>query len=225
LEKNNANLENCKEELSALELNILSILDDLRIKEEFKSKPKAFPDIEIGEDLPIDYKFKIIVCGDPGVGKTSTVLRFTDNAFTTNYIPTLGVNISEKFIKFHEDIVDLVLWDVAGQVKFDRMRKHFYQGVDGILLVFDLTRPESFRSIEKWYNDIMKNIETEYEVVGFILGNKYDLVEQRDVDKDRVIALKERLNLDYFEISALTGHNINEVFSKITHEIIKTIDS
>ena len=156
---------------------------------------------------------------------TSTILRFTDKAFTKNYLPTLGVNISEKFIKIGDELVSLTLWDIAGQEKFNRMRKHFYQGVDGMLLVFDLTRPESFNNIDEWYEDIKKNAEVNYELVGFMIGNKQDLIDERKVIRDNAISLTKKLNLDYFETSALTGHNINEVFFKIARDIIETINS
>ena len=78
--------------------------------------------------------------GEPGVGKTSVILRFTDRAFKRTYLPTMGVNISEKIISHENDIVEYILWDVAGQAKFQLMRKHFYEGADAQILVFKLLK-------------------------------------------------------------------------------------
>lgn len=200
-------LEDLKNELGAF-------LKDLKEKE--MRKKEEFPETEDRKS----FVFKIIVCGDPSVGKTSTILRFTDNAFTRTYMPTIGVNISEKFITIKDATVKLVLWDLAGQQKFEAMRAHFYQGSEGMFLVFDLTAFKSFNSIYNWHKDITKSIKREIPI-GFILGNKSDLTEERQINAEEANKLADGLSLIYFETSALNGKNVNDVFYKMAESILK----
>jgi Ras-related protein Rab-1A len=162
------------------------------------------------------------VCGDPGVGKTSTILRFTDNAFNRRYIPTMGTNISDKLFIIGGSAVELIIWDIAGQSKFETMRKHFYQGSEAIILIFDLTNPDSFESIRDWYRDITKYLPNASKIVGYVFGNKNDIVDERKVNNEDAIQLAKELNLNYVEISALTGHNVEFAFYKIAETLIKS---
>ncbi|MFO8020163.1 MAG: GTP-binding protein [Promethearchaeia archaeon] len=171
------------------------------------------------EEKKTTYQFKIILIGDPMVGKTSTVLYFTNKAFRRSYLPTLGVSVTKKEVTFNNVIAQLVIWDVAGQEKFHNVRKDFYSGSKGIFLVFDLTNRESFKNIRKWYEDVKANLSNEEEIVGYVLGNKLDLTDQREVDKTEAIQLANRLNLNYFETSALRGDNIDEAFMSIAKRL------
>lgn len=212
-----------EEEIHNLNERIVQLLNDLKFKEEAGKTDEAFPAKGMISKEDIDYKFKIVVCGNPSVGKTSSVLRFTHNAFTRTYIPTLGVNVSEKNLKIKDEIVEFVLWDIAGQSKFTSVRQHFYEGADGIMLIFDLTNHKSFADIKSWYKDIKEHLKRSYRIVGFIIGNKKDLVDQREVDKMNGIKLAESLNLEYIETSALTGENIEYAFYRMGESILSLI--
>jgi small GTP-binding protein len=192
-----------------------TFLEDLR-QEEVKEE-EAFPDKE-KEDVK-SFTFKIIVCGDPSVGKTSTILRFTDNAFTRSYLPTIGVNISEKIVNIENNLVKLVLWDLAGQQKFEQMRSHFYQGVEGVLFVFDLTNNKTFNSIQNWHDDINSSIGRKVEAA-YLLGNKCDLAEEREIAKEQGDSLANELSLSYYETSALTGEKIHETFKELAESLL-----
>ncbi len=174
---------------------------------------EEFPPQEEEDGEIKESRFKIVVLGDPQVGKTSTVLRFTDKTFRRTYIMTIGVNMSEKFIKIKNNRIRFVIWDIAGQSKFQVMRRHFYEGAEGQLLIFDLTRPITFQNIRKWYKDI--KLHTKNVLPGFILGNKSDLIEQRNVFGDEIIELADELGLEYIETSALTGKNVDKAFLKL----------
>ena len=200
------------ERLKQFQKNIQTILNELREREISVQQPDEFPEIGAEDSKLRGFRYKIIVCGDPSVGKTSTVLRFTDNAFKRSYIPTIGVNISEKVVRYKDASIKYVLWDLAGQSKFQRMRSYFYKGADGQLLVFDLTNPETFDNIAKWHADIKNCLN--FDLPGLILGNKNDLVDQRKVDSESIKNLAKELNLVYFETSALTGENVHEAFLK-----------
>ncbi|MFX0082785.1 MAG: Rab family GTPase [Candidatus Hodarchaeota archaeon] len=219
LENANVNIDDIFVEINKLRSELSGILKDLYNKEKATLELEAFPEQkEIGEEI-LEFVFKVVVCGDQGVGKTSTILRFTDNAFMRTYVPTLGVNITEKVIKVKDKPVNLILWDIAGQAKFELMRRHFYQGVNIVILIFDLTNPKSLENVSKWYNDIRKY---QREFIGFILGNKEDLVDERKILFEEALKIAETLNLKYFETSAKTGKNIEESFYKIAETLVKS---
>ncbi len=102
------------------------VVESLRISETTQIKPFPTKDTEI-----INYQFKIIICGDPTVGKTSIILRFTNNAFNRKYISSIGINVSDKVISVSNINVQLVIWDIAGQSKFQVIRAPFYHGSRG----------------------------------------------------------------------------------------------
>lgn len=202
-----------------------TLLEELKQKETAPKAEEAFPDVET-KQKPIDFRFKVILCGDPSVGKTSTILRFTYNAFTRTYMPTIGTNISEKNVEINlndkDYVIQLILWDIAGQTKFQTMRRHFYQGSEGILLVFDLSHRKSFDSIKNWYKDILTQLGSDAKIIGFLLGNKRDLVDQRAVSEEEGQQLANELKFGYYESSALTGENVNETFEMIAETLLKT---
>lgn len=220
LDGNDLNNQTLFKELNILRNNILNTLGELKNKETDIAKSEAFPEIKEPQEKLVDYKFKLIVLGDPGVGKTSTILRFTDNAFNRTYIPTMGVNITDKSFRVNNKMIELILWDIAGQSKFQLMRKHFYQGSDGVLFIFDLTNPKSFESILNWYEDINKNFLNQSNIVGCIFGNKIDLESNRQIEKSQAEEVAKKLNLIYTETSALTGQNVENAFYQLAKALI-----
>ena len=170
------------------------------------------------------YICKICVVGDGGVGKTSMVLRYTENKFKENYIMTIGTNFGMKSIELPEkpeDKITLQIWDLAGQDQFQSVRPVFYQGAKAILYVFDLTRKSSLFNLLKWKAEVE-------EIVGSIpcilVGNKLDLVnfEKKKADKEEVDIVKSKLNaFCYFETSAKAGFNIENAFKESARCIFK----
>ena len=163
------------------------------------------------------YTHKMIVCGDPRVGKTSIILRFTNNAFRTTYMATMGVNLSQTRVKLDNKEVDLVVWDIAGQTKFQRMRKYFYIGSKAFLLVFDLTDRVSFESVEQWKEDIDNHLKK--SIPGVLIGNKADLDNKIEILDEEAMELAAKLGIEFVKTSALTGKNLQNVFLKIARFI------
>lgn len=217
LKEQNAESVNYTSILMRFHQNITSTLSSLA-KLEMRSsstEQKAFPSIKDA------FNFKIIVIGDPEVGKTSTILRFVDNAFLNSYLPTVGVNISAKTVLIDNRIVNTVLWDLAGQAKFMMVRHQFYFGSNGIIMVFDLTNRETFVNIEKWFEDIKGNVANFERTRSVLCGNKCDLENKREVPREEAEALAKRLGIVYFECSALNGKNTKEMFENLISELLK----
>lgn len=220
LEKEKANKSDLKELIFETNEQIQEVLSELKQEELADSKEEEFPSLR--EDTEeSEYKIKTIFCGDARVGKTSLILRFTDNAFSRRYIPTLGVNISKKTVNIEGQRADLLLWDIAGQQKYHTMRVHFYKGTDVVFLVFDLTNEKTFHNITKWYRDIKRSLKESAKIKGFLVGNKADLRKRREVDKEEGLELAQELGLDYLETSALTGRNIQDLFQSAAKKVLK----
>jgi Ras-related protein Rab-2A len=220
LEEKKADHKKFEDELIKFQKKVQDILDELRDHELTSQESAAFPDISEDKEAALRaHKWKIIVCGDPSVGKTSTILRYTNNAFRKTYLPTIGTNLSMKQIKYRDLDIKFTIWDVAGQAKFQTMRRTFYQGADGEVLVFDLTDPKSLESIPKWHADIQSHLKD--DIRGVILGNKNDLQDQRKISREQGEKIAKQLDFKYYETSALTGENIQEVFEKMA-ELVYT---
>jgi len=216
LELSERSEEKLLEEIKKLQTEVSNAFQHLKSQENSIPLLDAFPETE----NQVDYQFKIIICGDPSVGKTSITLNYTESAFSRTYVPTLGVSISEKNLVIDNTHIHLIFWDIAGQSKFGTLRSQFYTGSDGVILVFDLTNPNSINSINLWYKDIKKNIGRESRLIGLIFGNKKDLIDKRKVLKENAINIAEELKLEYIESSALTGENINEAFYKLAEDLL-----
>lgn len=221
LEKAKASREEYIELIEHLHFNVSSLLEELK-QQEITEKEEEFPEQKITDRSLIDYQFKIILVGDPNVGKTSLILRYTNNAFRRNYVPTLGVMVSDKIFKIEDSIIQLTLWDIGGQQKFHTMRQQFYRGSDAVFLVFDLTRPESFNNITKWFSDVGEQLKNREELIGYIIGNKKDLEEERKVTIDKANELASQLELGFIETSALLGENVDDAFSTIANLLYKS---
>ena len=152
------------------------------------------------------------------MGKTSLVRRFADNTFSHDYIATLAVNHTTKSIEVGGIKMTLIIWDSGGQERFTQLRKSYYQNSDGVIFVFDLTRPESFRHIEeRWVpevNDVVK------DYVPTVWAAKSDLVEGRVVSAGSGERLARDINGHYFETSALTGNNVEQAFHSLARRVL-----
>ncbi|MHA1409958.1 MAG: GTP-binding protein [Candidatus Odinarchaeia archaeon] len=173
----------------------------------------------MSEKTPLKFVFKVIVVGDGAVGKTCLTLTFVKKEFKSEYIPTLGVDIYTKDFKLGETEVTLIIWDIAGQEKFELLRKQYYKGAQGALLVFDLTREQTFYDIDVWHRDLVDNCGEQIPII--LLANKADISDKRAVSKEQVELLAKKLGTEYFETSAKTGENVDKAFFLLLKKIIK----
>lgn len=209
------------EEIIKLRDTLQETVDYLRSKSNIVSKAERRPEIDEKLEKEPVKKFKVIVLGDPAVGKTSTILKFTDNVFMRGYIPTVALNITKKRFFIQNNVVELIFWDIGGQKKFETIRKQFYEGASAYLLAFDVTNPSSFANLLKWHQDLKNHLLTKNKLDGYLVGNKIDLTKDRIVNPVDAVRLAKTMDIQYFEISALTGENIEEIFSKLSTDLIK----
>ncbi|GAI92284.1 unnamed protein product, partial [marine sediment metagenome] len=155
------------------------------------------------------FKLKVLLTGAAAVGKTSLVQRFIKNRFAANYKLTVGVDILTKDVEFKQgEVATLSIWDIGGQQRFEFIRSTFYKGAAGALLVFDLTREQTYIEVRKWLTEIRQFAGQDIPFV--LIGNKYDLLEDvgEVIDRDEARALAESEGSIYLETSAKTGINV-----------------
>jgi small GTP-binding protein len=173
------------------------------------------------------FGFKIIIVGDAAVGKTSLIKRYTTNTFEKDYISTLGMQFSRYEENLSGIMVELFLWDLAGQESFSTLRERFYKGSSGAIIVFSLTPEEieSYRNIEKWLSHI-KQGGGNIPIVLF--GNKADLVDQNalttsaDYETSDIHVqnfAQDHSISEYFRTSALTGQGVKEGFQTLVRKL------
>ena len=156
---------------------------------------------------------KIILTGNFSVGKTSLFNRFINNQFDEKYITTIGVKVNKKTVELDGEEVSLVLWDVAGEVTQDKVPTSYFLGSHGILYVFDLTRPTSWRNIRTDL-EYLKNL-LPFAVIK-VVGNKKDLLSAEEIEEVR----KELPAKWDILTSAKTGENVETLFMELTKEMV-----
>ncbi|TFG29831.1 MAG: GTP-binding protein [Promethearchaeota archaeon] len=167
-----------------------------------------------------EYAFKLILGGDGAVGKTSMVHRYVEDVFDVDYKSTIGTSIMKKECDFEglQSKVRFVIWDLAGQSQFKRVRQSYVANAEAGLLVYDVTRRETFENVKIWYEET-KNEAPEIKMI--LVGNKIDLKNSRDVSREEGETLAQELGISYIETSAKTGENIDDAFKMLALQIIK----
>jgi len=167
----------------------------------------------------VTYIIKIINAGDYAVGKTSLAVRYTQNRFSSSYLPTLGVDFYSKNIQYDEDtILRIVLFDTVGQDKLATLRKRYYTGAHGAVIVYDITRKESFDHISNWINEVEEKCP---EIPIIIVGNKTDLDEERAVRNEDAIEKWEEKGYMVLESSAKFGEGVDDIYTIIAKKVME----
>ena len=156
---------------------------------------------------------KIIILGSSEVGKTCILNRYFHNEFKENLLSTIGIDFNTKFFKFDDHKIKANYIDTAGQEKFRAISINYLKGTDGVILVFDLTNKETFDLLESWIEQLKQTNKTDTSKI--LIGNKSDLVNERQVTTEDAQNFAESLKCKYYEASAKTGKNVTEALDEI----------
>jgi Ras-related protein Rab-1A len=165
-----------------------------------------------------DLSFKVLVIGDSGVGKTSLFLRFMDDTFSDETMPTMGGEaVKTRQLQVDDQNVVIVLRDTDGQERFGNITCSLYQGMAGIIVTYDVGNATSFESVKNWIAEMERYAKDDANVM--LVGNKTDL-EQKAVSTEQGEELANNKNYPFIETSAKTGDNVEELFTKLAQEML-----
>lgn len=170
-----------------------------------------------------NYVFKFIIIGDSGVGKSCIVHYYLSGKPKSNSVQTICVDFSSRNINYNDNTkVRLQIWDTAGQDKFRSVARSYYRGAIGLIIVYDITNTDSFSHLTSWLSEAKSTARSECSVI--VVGNKNDLEKERAVSTEEGKKFSENNNLMFLEVSALNGNNIQNIFGKLTENIIKKVE-
>jgi small GTP-binding protein len=180
-----------------------------------------------GRTMEEEIRFaKMVIGGDPAVGKTSLRARYLGKGFKTEYIQTLGADFAVYETPIKGIILRWQIWDLAGATRFYDVLKRFYYGSFGALVVYDVTRPETREAVIDWVRDIWAHSSYEEKIPIVILENKVDLVEELMLEPEgaedlaRIIARAGGRPVPWLETSAKTGYQVREAFEELGKQVI-----
>ena len=171
------------------------------------------------ENTVYDYLFKVVVVGDPGVGKSSICMGFTKQVFPPPgpIVANIGPELGWRTIEVEGKMIKLQIWDTAGQNYYRGISRIYYRGAHGVFVVNDVTNEHTFSWLESWLNGIKELASEGIPVV--VLGNKSDLTEERKVSTERGRMMAEEHGLKFMETSAQTGENVELAFMTLAKDI------
>ncbi|XP_064627620.1 EF-hand calcium-binding domain-containing protein 4B-like isoform X5 [Lineus longissimus] len=175
--------------------------------------------VELPEVIPTtpERVFKVVFVGDSGVGKSSFIYRFCNDAFKDSFSATIGVDFQVKNVIVDKHLIALQLWDTAGQERFRSITKQYFRKADGVIVMYDVTSESSFTNVRNWMVSVQEGVED--NTVVMLLGNKTDLAqndEHRVVKEKDGTKLADIYNAIFYETSAKTGDNIKECVEAIS---------
>ncbi len=171
--------------------------------------------------MSYSYLFKYIIIGDTGVGKSCLLLQFTDKRFQPVHDLTIGVEFGSRMVNVNNDIVKLQIWDTAGQESFRSITRSYYRGAAGALLVYDVTRRETFTHLNHWLQEARHNSSS--NMVFMLVGNKCDMDHRRKVSAEEGARFAAENNMIFIETSAKTAEGVEQAFIRTAEAIHKNI--
>ncbi len=160
------------------------------------------------------YIIKILTLGDTQVGKSSIVLRYTEDKFDDNQFSTIGIDYKTKYMKMDDSSVKVLIWDTAGQEKFRNIAKQYYKGANGVLLIYDICSRKTFERVEFWLKELKENNRID-ELFICLVGNKSDLEDKREISIEEGEKYAIDNNILFLEVSAKSGKGITDLFKKV----------
>jgi len=148
------------------------------------------------------------------------LLRFTDDSFDDHIQSTIGVDFKVKHVEVNGKRVKLTVWDTAGQERFRTLTSSYYRGAQGVVMVYDVTRTDSFENLEQWLKEVKMYTPNNGEgVVKLLVGNKIDL--ERKVPREQAESWARSQGMLFLEVSAKTKTGIKQCFMEVVHKILE----
>jgi small GTP-binding protein len=164
-------------------------------------------------------EIKLVLIGDTDVGKTSIVKTAVTGSFTDESVSTLAASYSTKSFQIASRTVRLQIWDTAGQEKYRGMTPMYYHNAQVALIVYSITKKETFSAIDFWMKSLRDHADG--QIVVFVVGNKTDLAGQRQITAEEGAAKAESCGAEFAEVSAKTGYGIGDLFVAIPHAFME----
>lgn len=163
-----------------------------------------------------DVAYKLVMVGDSGVGKSCLLEKLIDTTSSNTFISTIGVDIRSHTFKLHGHNVKLQVWDTGGQQRYRPVLSSCYRNAFGVILVFDVTNQRTFNNLHQWMSEVSEFSHA--NIPKLLIGNKSDLIDRREVNKDRAEQFAKENGMNYFETSAIQMSNIREAFVSLVKE-------
>ncbi|KAM8920710.1 ras-related protein Rab-25 [Pelodytes ibericus] len=169
-----------------------------------------------------NFVFKVVLIGESGVGKTNLLSRFTRNEFNHDSRTTIGVEFSTRTLTVDGHLVKAQIWDTAGLERYRAITSAYYRGAVGALLVYDITKHQTYDSIERWLKELYDHADA--SIVVMLVGNKCDLTDEaREVPSEEAKMYAESNGLLFLETSALDSTNVEVAFETILRDIYQKV--
>ena len=162
-------------------------------------------------NLDTEGTINCMLIGDSETGKSSFLIRYVRNNFSDIFLTTIGLDKEIKIYQHMDKKYRLILWDTAGQERFKSLPKKYFQNADGILLLYDVSKKDTFEHVKNWIEDIKFNLNEERKTNIYLIGNKLDL--ERNVTREEGLEMARELGIKYFECSNKLNININEIMA------------
>lgn len=167
---------------------------------------------------PSECRLRVVLIGNSGVGKSSFLTKFIDNAFDVTLTKTIGIDFKTKTIRIGGKTVQLHVWDTAGQERFWSVTPAYCRNADGIIMMYDITDAKSFKDISFWLDKLSEYSPPDVHVL--LLGSKLDLGEQRVIRQDMGKEQARKMSAIFSEVSAATGENVEIAITSFVRSIL-----
>ena len=184
-------------------------------------EPKITIEVAPNSNVKEEYKFKVVVVGDSGVGKTNLIKRFINDTFNKDSKATVGVEFLSKTYLINQEVFKIEIWDTAGQERYKSITAAYYKGAKGAMIVYDVTNQTSFDNVDNWANEIKEKAARNINLM--IVGNKTDLTDKIVVTSEVATEKAKALEIPIMETSALDSTNVKEAFYQLLREMYKSV--
>lgn len=166
-----------------------------------------------------EYKFKVVVVGDSGAGKTNLIKRFVHNSFSSDTKATIGIEFQSLNVIIKGEVYKIEIWDTAGQERYRSITSSYYKGAKGAIIIYDVTRKATFENVDKWRNEIRE--KGSKDLCLMMIGNKTDLSDKIQVTSEMAMDKGKVFEIPIMETSALNATNVERAFHNIIIEMYK----